>query len=333
MGTCCDSRPKSAFNPPSPEKPLKKRGKGRKNVLNDAISPTISSKTVSTPTLKVITALPREILAVLRSEGGLYEQKDYGEEEVMGYCEVSLCGKALEKQECVLVMSSYSGYLLTGNMRFVRKWDILEVLLITMQSNRSGAVLHSQDGDVWIEMKGLDDLLTIIESCFHTKRNRYIPCTTCPDSSSLASLYNQRSAENLVSYHSPEYQEITRVIIEHGQIGENRLFFRRTNSCSSAYPVLKVIFVLITSLRLYILSEDYTVKVIVLTADIWEVAVAEDESCQMMTAGGESHLFYLDKGFRRVMEEVVVRKGGTVRVKTRQEIEGRFRKSTNRGEV
>jgi hypothetical protein len=329
MGTCCQGRLKPVLPPsPLPKSPTK-RSKGAKPTLaKSPLSPVLATEQIADITiLKPVHTLSSAVLRDLEA-AGLYKQRDYGPEELLGHCEVRQFVKAEIGETRLLAVSSYCLYMLTSEKGgVVCVCEILDVMLITIQPDRLSCILHLPTGDVWIKRNGLGDLLMVIEGSFYSKRNKYIPCTTAENSQALGTLFNQRSKENLISYHSPEYQEITRVIIQHGLLGENRLYFRKTRSCTGAYPVLRDVHVLVTSLRIYILGEGYELLGKMLLEEVWEVAVAEDESCQMLTAGAESRLFYLDRSFRRLMEEIILRKGGTVRVKARQEIEGRFRKA------
>ena len=325
MGTCCHSRPKP-LPPPSPlSKSPPKRAKASTPVISKSVPSPATEPTTEVAVLKPVQSLSPAILRALEG-AGLYQDRDYGPEELLGHSEVLQYVNAEVSERRMLAVSNYCMYVLTEESpRVAYVCEILEMRLITLQPDRQSCLFHQSTGDLWLQRTGLPDLIMVVEGSFYSKRNKYIPCTTAE--THLGTLYNQRSKENLVSYHSPEYQEITTIIIQHGCIGENRLYFRKTRSCSGAYPVLTDVYILITSLRLYILADDYALVSKTLLAKVWEVAIAEDESCQMLTTGTESRLFYLDRSFRRLMEEIVSRKGGKVRVKTRQEIEGRFRKT------
>ena len=84
---------------------------------------------------------------------------------------------------------------------------------------------------------------------------------------------------------------------------------------------------LVTTVSVYVLRANYTLAQKIDLVDVWDVAVAEDDSCQTFSSSSESRLCYLDKGFRKLMEEILQAKGEKVKVKKRTDIEGRFRKT------
>ena len=271
---CCNSRPAKAGTDRTRNKhPPKLTTGSRRSVRMTKLPEEVSSGPLNTTSESWVPQEEGHSLEVrLASLGVLSEAvrtrlqdlmeanaKDFyqNEEIVLGHTSVCMEGK-----ESLAFLTSLWLYVLdAGSLRLDRKVRLSNVQLLTLAPDCRLLLIHTggaePEGDLLLECEQAAVLVEAVEVAAHTSLQHYIPVTTADSSETVRHRRNQLGKAALLSYHTSEFQEVMRVFVNHGEMGENRVFLRRTRVCSQQHAETRCQ-VLLSSKALYFLAEDFS---------------------------------------------------------------------------
>lgn len=271
---CCNSRPAKAVPDRTKSRHTAKlTTSSRKSVRLTKLPEELSSGPLNTTSESWVPQEDGRCLEVrLASLGALSEPtrarlhdlmeanaKDFyqNEEVVLGHTTV-----LQEGRESLAFLSSLWLYVLDAeSLKLDRKVRLSNVQLMTLDNEGGLLLIHTggaePEGDLLLECKEAVALVEAVEVAAHTSLQHYVPVTTADSSETVRRRRNQLGKAALLSYHTSEFQEVMRVFVSHGEVGENRVYLRRTRVCSQQHPETRCQ-VLLSSKALYFLTEDFS---------------------------------------------------------------------------
>lgn len=230
------------------------------------------------------------------------------EEMLLGYTRCSHEGK-----ESLAFLTSLWLYLLEADsLRLERKLRLSNVQLITLAPEGGLLLIHTggaePEGDLLLECSDVGALVESMEVAAHSSLQHYVPVTTADSAETVRRRRNQLGKAALLSYHTSEFQEVMRVFVTYGQVGENRVYLRRTRVWAQQHPETRCQ-VLLSDKALYFLTDDFTLleKIALTQLTGLTLSATSDRVALHSTVG--DHMLMLNNSFIETLDKTVMALG------------------------
>lgn len=187
--------------------------------------------------------------------------KGSGEAEVcLGYAEVRI-GTAKDLQVAIVGSQSLICVDCQDFGRVIRRVKVREIKLISVNSDRSAAILHIREGkkdsfdDLMLSSAKLEDILKALELAIYDLEGFCIGAQVVPSNSAFLAIFNRLPDALLEQFQASLVQRLTEVTCKYGLIGESKLYLKQTTLNLSDSQEKRTC--LVTTHAVYCLDEAY----------------------------------------------------------------------------
>lgn len=187
--------------------------------------------------------------------------KGSGEAEVcLGYAEVHIG----PTQDPAVAIAGSQSLILVDSEDFElvqRRIKVLEIRLISLNSDRSAAILHIREekkdffDDLMLSSGKLEDLLKALELAIFDLSGGCIGAQVCSSQQAFLALFNRLPDAVLEQYQAALVQRLTEVTCKYGLIGEGKQYLKQTTLHIGGNQAIRTC--LITTQAIYCLNEAY----------------------------------------------------------------------------